>query len=143
MSAYDHRMSMCQYAFAAYGSLVEVSGIEETLGQSDGPVYTIDMLEALEKTGVVPRLVIGTDILPETDRWHRFDEIQQRFSPIIVGRDGFLSPPDLDCLPALPDVRSRNLRAALMNQNTELSGLPAVVLDYIRTHDLYRREEAS
>jgi len=143
MSDYDHRVAMCQHAFAPYGSLVEVSRIEEGLGQSDGPVYTIDTLEALQKTGISPRLVIGTDILSEVDRWHRFSDIQERFSPIIVGRTGFPSPPELGCLPALPDVRSRNIRTALKNRSSDLSGLPGVIHEYIRTNGLYPPGEGS
>ena len=57
------------------------------------------------------RLVVGSDITRsgETDRWHRWDDIVERFDPIIVPRDGWSEPGAA----ALPEVSSTLVREQL------------------------------
>src|ERR687888_183682 len=56
---------------------------------------TLDLIEHLEAQhrDCELHLVIGTDILGETDKWHRWDEVTRRAPLIVVGRPGYALPP--------------------------------------------------
>lgn len=81
------------------------------------------------------KLVVGTDILLETDRWYRFDRVRELAELIVVGRQGYEPAPGS---PSLPEVSSTAIRAALA-RGGDVSGLvPRAVLRYIGERGLYR-----
>ena len=73
MAPYEHRLRLCELAFAELRG-VEVSRIEAELG---GESLTLRTLEELQRRlpGVRLRLVIGSDLLAETSKWHAFDRV--------------------------------------------------------------------
>lgn len=73
------------------------------------PSRTLHTLESLEKSypGAGVRLVVGADILQESDRWHKWEEIEERFNPIVAGRTGY---PPVDGAPTFPGVSSTEIR---------------------------------
>lgn len=80
-------------------------------------------------------LVIGADNLTESHRWHRFDELVQRFGVIAMGRPGHEAAlrqasqaPWCQPGPTLPGISSTRLRAALQTGDTQaLAWLPPVL----------------
>lgn len=139
MSPFEERLALTRAAMAPLGDAVEVSDVEARLVRRlGGPSYTLRMLEAVaaEHPGYAVRLVVGTDILGEVTRWHRWEEIERRFPPIVVPRAGH-APPEA-C--ALPQVSSTQVRAWL-EQGGEAAeeGLaatvPAAVLAMLRADD--------
>ncbi len=153
LAPYEDRVAMCELAAAAVGA--KVSRAEEELAQRAGFVAsrTIDLVDHLASTGNQLRFVIGSDILAETAKWHRWDDIVARAPPIVIGRAGHAHAGALDSrgLPPdgsaaewrrgsidMPSVSSTHVRALLASGDAAVSGLlPAQVLRYIAAHKLY------
>lgn len=115
LSALPRRMALVRAAMAIHRDAVEVSDVEARLqAEHGGPSYTLRMLEAVaaEHPGWAVRLVVGSDILGEVQRWHRWDEIVRRFEPIVVPRTGH-APPDACALPAVSSTQVRAWLATL------------------------------
>lgn len=127
LSPFARRMALARAAMQPYGEAVEVSDLEERLHAAHGgPSYTLRLLEAVaaEHPEAAVRLVVGSDILGQVQRWHRWDEIERRFPPIVVPRAGH-APPQA-C--ALPEVSSTQVRAWLRDGGPEAAaGLDATV----------------
>ena len=136
-ATFEARMAMCELAFAPFHD-VELLDIERELG---GVSRTLDTLEALraDHADVSFRLLIGADVLPTTDRWHRWDDIVQLAPPLVVGREGYATPED--CLISIPDVSSTEVRAALERAGDVRGLVPAAVIAYVQEQGLYVRDE--
>lgn len=139
---FGHRFRMCQLAASGFGERVAVSAIEAEL---DRPVSrTLDTLNALVERypGAAFRLVIGADILAETDKWYRWDEIARLAPPIVVGRSGYVRDPAhgeaLESAIDLPRISSTEVRARLSRGQSAVPLVPRVVMDYIAERGLYR-----
>jgi len=78
------------------------------------PSYTIDTLDALAARHPEHafRLVVGADTLSEVHRWKDWDGIERRYRPIVVGRQGYPSPPGTVDFPGVSatEVRARVAR---------------------------------
>ena len=136
LAPFEHRIAMCQLAFADL-SRVEVSPIERELG---GTSRTLRLITELEKrlSGHGLRLLVGADILHETFRWQGFDQIRVRAPLLVAGRASHPHP-DLDPrTPSLPDVSSTAVRAALENGEDVSHWVPREVCRYLEQHPLYR-----
>lgn len=150
---FEHRYRMCELAARVFGQAVAVSRIEAELAR---PVSrTLDTLEALQTRhpDALFRLVIGADILVETAKWYRWDQVVAMAPPIVVGRAGYTSAHELfagdplapDKTAAwsfldveLPRVSSTEIRERLCAGQDVLPLVPRVVLDYIAEQGLYR-----
>lgn len=134
LEQFEHRLRMCELAFAPLGPRVTVSRIEEEL---DRPASrTLETIEGLRarQAGVDFRLVVGADILAELDKWYRWDEIERLAPPIVIGRRGYPGPDELE----LPEVSSTEVRARLSRGESALPLVPRAVMNYIAKHGLYR-----
>src|SRR5207302_6451503 len=113
--SFDDRVAMTELAAAALGPRVRVSRIEEAVARAPEFVAsrTLDTVVALEAAhpDACFRLVVGADILGETDKWWRWDELARRAPPIVVGRPGFPNPPG--AIPAIVGASSTEIRARL------------------------------
>lgn len=142
---FEHRFRMCELAAQALGERVKVSRIEEELA---APVSrTLDTLLELRERHPETRfrLVVGADIMTETSKWYRWDDVQALAPPIVVGRTGYARAreaalgQDHDVLPLdLPRVSSSEVRAQLANEDSASPLLSRVVMDYIAERGLYR-----
>lgn len=144
---FEDRCRMCELAARALGERVAVSRIEADL---DAPVSrTLDTLELLRRRHADARfrLVIGADILRETGKWYRWNEVVALAPPIVVGRTGYGLQPDRDRAPEaeilyldldLPRVSSTEVRERLSRGQNVTPLVPRVVLDYIAQRGLYR-----
>jgi nicotinate-nucleotide adenylyltransferase len=129
---FDHRLRMCELAFQPLPA-VEVSAIERELG---GVSRTLRLVEALSQRNPTHRLrlLVGSDILAERDRWQDFDQICARAPLLVAQRPGFAGE---SRTLQLPEISSSALRAALARGDDVGAWLPAKVREYIATHGLY------
>jgi nicotinate-nucleotide adenylyltransferase len=136
LAPYEARRRMCELATAPLRQ-VRIVDIERELG---GESRTIDTVKALVERHPNTRfaLIVGADILGETDRWKAWDELMTLVDLVVVGRKGFADDGETHGL-SLPDISSTEIRRLLQDGNyTELaSWVPHAVLDYVAQHRLY------
>jgi nicotinate-nucleotide adenylyltransferase len=140
LTSFDDRLAMTILAAAPLGPRTRVDPIERELAArpdfvSSRTLDTVVALEALHPDTTY-RLVIGADILPETDKWWRFADLAAKAPPIVVGRDGYASPPG--ALPPPLHLSSTEIRARLAHGEDVNALLPRAVLRYIAERGLYR-----
>ena len=132
---FQDRLAWCRAAVARLPR-VEVSGVEGTLAP---PNYTIDTLEAL--TTAHPehrfRFVLGSDGRAVVSRWHRWEDIEARFDPIVVARAGHLGALDQETMvegPVFPEVSSTDVRTRARNGEPIDRLVPRAVHDLVLQH---------
>jgi len=142
LAPFEDRIAMCELAAAALGPRAKVSRAEEELARQPGFAgsRTLDLIEYLRATQAVElRLVIGTDILGETAKWYRWDEVVKAAPPIVIGRAGHLPEGSSATGVAMPEISSTEIRAQLAAGHPEAVAalVPASVLWYIAGRNLY------
>jgi nicotinate-nucleotide adenylyltransferase len=140
---FDDRVAMCELAAAALGPRAKVSRIEEEVARAPGFVAsrTLHTVEALisRHPGDRFRLVVGADILAETDKWYRWDDLVRLAPLIVVGRTGHPAPPEaLVSGLEMPEVSSTEVRARLARGESALPLVPRAVMGYIAGRKLYQ-----
>ena len=142
LAPFEDRLAMCELAMAPLGPRAQVSAMERELAMRPGFVAsrTLHLLEALmERHPEHPfRLVIGTDILAEADKWYRWDEVVRLAPPLVIGREGHLPPGATATELAMPEVSSTEVRRRLACQEPVGNLLPRQVVRYIDERGLYR-----
>jgi len=154
LAPYEHRVAMCERLVDALGPRATVSRAEEALANKPGFTVsrTLDLVEhLLETPGRELRLVVGADILGETKKWYRWNDVVAKAPLIAIGRGGIASPESIDVDPGtivtgvtMPEVSATHVRELLAAGNLadpQLAALlPRSVLGYIATHRLYQPE---
>ena len=117
------------------GPTVQVSDVESTL---PAPSYTVDTLRHLAQT--FPEhtfhLVIGADIMEQTQGWKSWDVIVREYCPIIVGREGYADRGSLHSnSPIFPAVSSTEVRRRLVNGESVDDLVPASVSAVLKEHN--------
>lgn len=128
---FERRAAWCDALASTLGPWARTERIESELPP---PSYTLNTLMALSQAHPEHRfrLVLGSDNLPHLDRWHRWEDIAAGFDPLVVGRVGYASPPDV---PEFPGVSSTEIRRRAL-AGEPLEGLvPAAVLARISDED--------
>lgn len=130
-----HRIAMCE-RLTAKSPCIKVTDIEAELDRSG---YTLDLVKLLR--GRYPtitfRLIAGTDIYHERDKWHRYDDVAELAPPIFVERRGVPPIPE-STLDAPPPISSSDIRARIARGETVDALTTPPVWAYIQEHDLYR-----
>jgi len=138
---YDHRIAMCELAAAPLGPRVRVSRAEAELAARPGFVasHTLDLVDHVAAQGHALRLVVGTDILRDAAKWHRWDDVVARAPLIVVGRAGHPLPPGSVATEVeMPEISATRIRDLLARGGSGAAGLvPRDVLRYIAEHHLY------
>jgi nicotinate-nucleotide adenylyltransferase len=131
-ASFEDRVAMCRLAFRDLRR-VEVTDVEATLG---GEGYTLRLVEALRarEPGASFRLVIGTDLLGETHRWHEWERVAKLAPPLVVARAG---SDQGTAGPKMPDVRSSKIRRSIASGESVAGYVPNAVIGYIEEHGLY------
>jgi len=150
LAPYDHRIAMCELAAAPLGARAQVSRAEAELAQKPDFVAsrTLDLIEHLiaKHTDAAFHLVVGSDILAETDKWHRWEEVTRLAPPIVLGRSGYPLPAgSVETGVVLPEISATRIRELLGQPRPEGASLdpmitallPQTVLRYIARHGLY------
>lgn len=134
LAPFADRFAMCELAAKVFAGRVTVSRIEEELGRDKS--RTLETLQALMKRnpGVQYRLVVGADILAETDKWYRWDEIERLAPPIVVGRSGYPGGFEVE----LPPISSTEVRRRIAAGDPVGDLLPGSVIGYISDRGLYQ-----
>lgn len=141
LTPFQHRLRMCELAFAGIAGAL-ASSVERELETPSLTLRTIEHLSRVHPDWTM-RLLIGSDVLSETSKWHAFERISQLAPPYVVARPGHEQPTANAVL--LPDVSSTRVREALATRGTPDSDallvacLPSAVLAYIAEQGLYRR----
>lgn len=104
LAPFDDRLAMCELAMGWIPG-VRVSAVERDLGGESLTLRTLQHLVS-EHPSWRMRLLVGSDVLPDIGKWHRFDEIAKIASPLVLPRAGASATGVL-----LPDVSSTRVRA--------------------------------
>ena len=137
---FHHRLEMCRLVAAPLGSQVVVCDVEQQLG---GAGRTYDLIEHLYKEHPDRSfaLSVGADILLETGKWHRWDDITEMVQVLILGRSGYTSQGPGKIVSAgeleLPKVSSSEIRRRLQAKESVSGLLAQSVREYISSHGLY------
>jgi nicotinate-nucleotide adenylyltransferase len=123
---FDVRVGLCEAAVQALDG-VEVCGVERELPV---PSYTIDTLDHLAQRhpDATFRLVVGADVIGQTSKWRRWDEIEARYRPIVVGRAGY--PPVAGAI-TFPEVSSTDIRGRVRAGRAVDHLVPASILERV------------
>jgi nicotinate-nucleotide adenylyltransferase len=135
LERFEHRVEMARRAFG-WLPAASVSTIEATLGAPSRTLRTIQALEQ-EHPEWELRLLVGSDITGEIEKWHAYDEIARRAPPLVLGRAGV---PGESAAQLLPEVSSTQVRLLLAeaDEPADLAALvPRSVIQYARQHRLY------
>jgi nicotinate-nucleotide adenylyltransferase len=131
---FEHRAEMARRAFGWLPG-VDVSTLEASLGAPSRTLRTILALEAQHPEWAL-RLLVGSDITGEIEKWHAFDQIARKAPPLYLRRAG--SPATGTGPSLLPEVSSTEVRRLLAHARPEhppapeLAALvPRSVLEYI------------
>jgi len=140
LAPFEDRVRMCRLAAAPIRG-VHVCTAEADLKDDPDVGKTARTLEYLVERHPQRRfaLVIGADILADTDKWYRFDRVRELARIVVVGRAGHAGPPGA---PALPAVSSTEVRERLAKGEDVSALVPRRVLEYVREHGLYKRSGA-
>jgi nicotinate-nucleotide adenylyltransferase len=133
-ASFENRVAMCRLLVTGE-RYMKVSTIETRI---DRPGYTLAMIENLqtENPHTDFRLLAGTDIYHEKDKWFHYDKIERLAPPIYVERKGVPSIPH-PTLPGPIEVSSRELRSQLSHGQRPLDKISREVMDYILKYRLY------
>lgn len=137
LSAFEHRLRMCELVGEPLGGRVVVSDVERRLG---GEGRTFDTIVALSRENKSLRfaLVVGADILAETGVWYRWDDIAAMVRIVVVGRGGHPQDGDSRNPPLeMPTVSSSQIRQLVATAGNIEGLVPRSVKQYIREHQLY------
>ena len=142
LAGYDDRIAMCERVAGSLGERVRVSRIEEEVAHAPGFVAsrTLDTIAALVAKHPADRfrLVVGADILGETDKWYRWDDLVRLAPLIVVGRTGYPAPPEAVVTGLeMPEVSSTEVRSRLARGESALPLVPRSVMGYIAERRLY------
>lgn len=133
LAPFADRAEMCARAFGVLRE-VEVSTIERDLGATSRTLHTLTVLRDTHPEWSL-RLIVGSDILFETDKWYRWNEVIALAPPVVLGRAGFDRPEAR--VKVLPEVSSRELRARLGRGESVEGFLPREVEAYVHARELY------
>src|SRR5450432_1272859 len=90
LAPFEHRVAMTRLAMSGLGD-VHVSTIERDLGAPSRTLRTLEKLREIHPEWVC-RLVVGTDVLAEKEKWHAFDEVVKLSPLFVLGRVGAYAP---------------------------------------------------
>jgi nicotinate-nucleotide adenylyltransferase len=135
LAPFQDRVRMCELAIAAVRG-AHVCTAEAELADDPLCGKTARTLEHLVEKHPDRRfaLVVGADILPETDKWYRFDRVQALARLVVVGRQGYPGGEG----PALPAISSTEIRERLARGEDVSALVPRRVVEYAAERGLYR-----
>ena len=128
------RLRWCAQTFAPLGPRVVIRDDERELVRAGGTGATIHLVQHLQQKhpDVRLRLLVGTDVLAERQRWLQWDELAQLAPPLVLPRAGAAVDSGFvgEVLPlAVGDVSSTLLRERLGQRLPVHGWLAAAVAD--------------
>ncbi len=135
LASYEERVEMCRLAMG-WLPKVEISRVEAELGGESRTLRTLQHLRRRYPEWEL-RLVMGSDLVAESAKWFRFDDVRALAPPIVLGRVGFAAGGAPRAV--LPAISSTEVRDLIAQQRwPDLDSLvPRAVLAHVRAHGLY------
>ncbi len=129
---FERRASWCRAMASQIGGFVRVCEVESEREETS---YTADTLDLLSERHPEARfrLVVGADALPTFHKWHRFEELQSQYDPLVVGRPGY---PPVPGMPTFPEISSTDIRARIARGEDVSTLVPSSVMALLG--DAYR-----
>ncbi len=144
LAPFEDRMAMCRLAIAPLGPRAKVLATEAELAQRPDfrASRTLHLLEALRDAHPEHRfrLIVGSDILAEADKWYRWDAVVALAPLLVIGRAGHLPPNATATELVMPEVSSTEVRKRVARRESVRNLLPREVVRYIDERGLYRDE---
>jgi len=146
LTSFVDRMAMCHVAFGWLPG-VEISDVEARLGGESLTLRTLEHL-VVARPGDTFRLVIGSDVVADLPKWHRFDRIAELAPPLILPRAlarpamGGESPSATQVLPCVSssEIRDAFASAPSFEVPERVRALvPRHVIEHVTARGLYRR----
>ena len=146
LSEASARLAMVSAAVEGLDGL-EASGLEIDRG---GVTYTIDTLQVLRSSAPDQQLflIVGSDAATTLHTWHRYEELQDLATLVIVDRDGHSDaepPPGWSAVRvAIPrlDISSSELRDRVRSGQPLEPFVEASVIEEIRSRGLYGSDDS-
>lgn len=135
LAPFTDRVQMCRLMAAPLGPRVAVSTVEAEIGGESRTLRTLERVAGLLPEAEL-RLLIGADILDETESWYRWSDVARRAPPLVFGRAGYAGSARCDLV--LPDISSTEVRRRIAAGESVAGLLPQAVAAYIVARDLYR-----
>ncbi|MEO6774780.1 MAG: nicotinate (nicotinamide) nucleotide adenylyltransferase [Kofleriaceae bacterium] len=146
LAPYEDRIAMCELAAAALGPRVAISRAEHDLARRPEFVAsrTFDLVELLRARHPEHafRLVIGADILRETDKWYRWADLTALAPPLVIGRGGYAfhgaPAAGTETGVVMPEISATHVRELVADHDPRAAALlPHGILRYIADRGLY------
>ena len=133
LAPFKMRVMWCKSFSSDIHSGIIVSEVESLLPT---PSYTVDTLLYLQDNFPEHhfRLLVGSDVLNQTQDWKQWDTIESRFDPIVVGRSGYENP---DKTVAFPAISSTEIRTELAEGRIPKSHLTASLQRLLKESNPY------
>lgn len=130
LAPYEDRLEMSAMCFAPLPA-VSISTVERELGGESLTLRTVEHLAAVNPSWKL-RLIIGSDVVPDLPKWHRFDRIAEIADPFIIARGGVEKS-------FLPELSSTEVRALFARGAWDdlATLMPRRALDFARARGLY------
>ncbi len=128
--SFEHRCHMVELLISELDEdSIKINLIEQELNKA--PTYALDVVKALKSrhSDCDFHLIVGSDIKPDLQKWHKIDELKQEAKFHFVPRNGYENSP-------YPKVSSSEIRD-LAASRKPLIGLPIAIADYISKKKLY------
>ena len=141
LAPFEDRVRMCELAMGWVPG-VEVSRVEGAIGGEGKTLHLLEHLHAAHPDWRM-RLVMGADLIAESAKWYRFEEVRRLAPPLVLGRAGVDvrgdSSVEIRAHLVLPAVSSTMVRERIgAHAWEELRDLvPRAVLDHVRARGLY------
>ncbi len=131
LAPFEDRLAMCELAMGWIPGVI-VSAVERDLGGESLTLRTLRHLVEAHPDWRM-RLLIGSDVVPDLGKWHRFDEIAKIAEPLVLPRAGATSGEAL--LPEVSSTRVRRLlAAAAAGEVASLAELTQILPDRVLRH---------
>ena len=114
LAPFEDRCDMCELAMCRNFRGIEVSRIESKLETPNRMLRTLTKIKELHPHWEL-RLLMGTDVQEETDKWLAFDEVKKLAEPFVVGREGHDKVTSTK-VRILPEISSTQIREWLNNR---------------------------
>ncbi|MBI4508699.1 MAG: nicotinate (nicotinamide) nucleotide adenylyltransferase [Deltaproteobacteria bacterium] len=138
LAPYPDRLAMCRLAMRPLGERVMVSEIEREIGGDvSRTVITLEALAA-KYPGVDFRLVVGSDLIAEKDKWWRWPDIERLAPLLVIGRKGYPEKTWPGPQVELPEISSTEIRSRVAAGQPISSLVPRSVEVFIAEKKLYR-----
>ena len=128
---YSTRMSMAKAVFDDKHGVI-VSTAAEWLWRRQQSTYSYDLLCFLKDLYVYIdefSLLVGSDILEEAHKWHRWDDLQRDFGIHIVGREGRSAEKTTG--KTYPEVSATDIRRRLLAGESVEGLVPEAVMPFL------------